>query len=194
MRTGGFVPPLGGEGSSGIVESDETFIGSKEGVPKAKGGYVHKQTVLSLVERGGEVRSFVIERANAANVADVATANIDKEAHLMTDDAGLYRSKRFPKFGQHSLVNHKAGEYVRGDVHTNTVESYFSVFKRGMRGTYQHCKEKHLHRYLAEFDFRHNNRSAVGVEDVERARKATISARGKRLTYREPVAQTETRK
>lgn len=184
MRVGSLSAPMGGEGSSGIVESDETFIGSRKGVAKAKGGYVHKQTVLSLVERGGDVRSFVIDRANAANVSEVASENIAKEAHLMTDDAGLYRSKWFAKFGQHSIVNHTAGEYVRGEVHTNTVEGFFSVFKRGMKGVYQHCDEKHLHRYLAEFDFRYNNRVKLGVNDEQRAARAVAQVKGKRLTYR----------
>lgn len=102
----------------------------------------------------------------------------------MTDDAGLYRSKRFVGFKEHSVVNHSAGEYVRGDIHTNTVEGYFSVFKRGMKGVYQHCDEKHLHRYLAEFDFRYNNRVRLGVSDEERAAKMIKGAQGKRLTYR----------
>ena len=184
MRSGSLAAPMGGEGSSGIVESDETFIGKKTGVQKAKGGYVHKQTVLSLVERGGDVRSFVIDRANVANVLPVVRENIDKEAHLMTDDAGLYRSKRFVGFRKHGVVNHSAGEYVRGDIHTNTVEGYFSIFKRGMKGVYQHCDEKHLHRYLAEFDFRYNNRVARGVDDEQRALKLLRGVKGKRLTYR----------
>ena len=184
MRVGSLAAPMGGEGSSGIVESDETFIGKKTGVPKAKGGYVHKQTVLSLVERGGEVRSFVIERASASNVLPVVRENISKEARLMTDDAGLYRSKRFVGFKEHSVVNHSAGEYVRGDIHTNTVEGYFSIFKRGMKGVYQHCAEKHLHRYLAEYDFRYNNRAKLGVSDEARAMKMVKGAQGKRLTYR----------
>jgi hypothetical protein len=108
----------------------------------------------------------------------------------MTDSAMLYK-RRLGKFASHDRVDHSAGEYARYEedrpvIHTNTVENYFSVFKRGMRGTYQHCKEKHLHRYLAEFDFRYNNRSALGVEDVERATKAVVGAKGKRLTYRQP--------
>src|SRR5207302_7890883 len=116
------------------------------------------------------------------------TANVAKEAAVMTDSAQLYKY-RLGDFASHDRVDHSQSEYTREEegrplIHTQTVESYFSVFKRGMRGTYQHCKEKRLHRYLAEFDFRHNNRSKLGVDDKERARKATIGAKGKRLTYK----------
>ena len=102
----------------------------------------------------------------------------------MTDEGGSPSTGLL--FAKHETVKHGAGEYVRGDVTTNTIEGCFGVFKRGMRGTYQHCKEKHLHRYLAEFDFRYNNRTALGVEDVERAKNAVVGAKGKRLTYRRP--------
>ena len=188
MRSGGLAPPMGGEGTSGIVEADETFFGTKKGMPKPRGGYKHKHAILALVERGGRVRSVHVPDIKADTVVPIVTANIAKEARIMTDDAATYYNK-LDGFAGHDAVNHSAGEYVRyvrgqALIHTNTVESYFSVFKRGMRGVYQHCDEKHLHRYLAEFDFRHNNRVALGVHDKERAEKILRGATGKRLTYR----------
>lgn len=181
MRAGELAP-MGGAGSSGIVEADETFIGNKKGAPKRR-GYGHKHAVLSLVERSGDVRSFHVADTKTETVVTIVNDNIEREARVMTDDAGQYRN-RLKNFAEHGVVNHTADEYVRGDVHTNTVEGYFSIFKRGMKGVYQHCSEKHLHRYLAEFDFRYNNRSAKGVEDAPRAEKVLAGARGKRLTYR----------
>lgn len=183
MRSGSLAPPMGGDGSSGVVEADETFIFNKKGAKKPKGGYRHKHAVLSLVERGGKVRSVHVPDVKAKTVLPIVNANISKEARVMTDDSSVYY-KKIKGFAGHETVNHAAGEYVRGDVHTNTVESYFSVFKRGMRGTYQHCDEKHLHRYLAEFDFRHNNRVALGVNDEQRAVNMVKGVTGKRLTYR----------
>ena len=121
------------------------------------------------------------------DVIPIVNANVHRETFLMTDSAMLYK-KQLGDFASHDRVDHSSAEYVRYEptktVHTNTVEGYFSLFKRGMRGTYQHCKEKHLHRYLAEFDFRYNNRAALGVEDQARALKAIKGAKGKRLTYR----------
>jgi transposase-like protein len=188
MRSGGLAPPMGGDGTSGIVEADETFIGRKKGVAKPKGGYRHKNAVLSLVERGGQVRSVHVPDVTAATLVPIVNENIAKEARVMTDDAATYYNK-LGDFAGHDAVSHSAKEYVRYDgsqvaIHTNTVESYFSIFKRGMRGIYQHCDEKHLHRYLAEFDFRHNNRVALGVHDKERAEKILRGATGKRLTYK----------
>ena len=119
----------------------------------------------------------------ASTLIPIVNANIAKEARVMTDDAATYYQK-LEGFTSHETVNHSAEEYVRGDVHTNTIEGYFSIFKRGMKGVYQHCSEKHLHRYLAEFDFRYNARTALGVEDEARALKAIKGAKGKRLTYR----------
>ncbi len=184
MRTGSLAP-MGGPGS--IVEADETFIGKKEGVvkhPNAR-GYAHKQAALSLIERGGEVRSFVIDKADTANIKPIIDANLAKEFMLMTDEAALYR-RIGAEFKHHFTVEHGKGEYVRGSVHTNTLEGYFSIFKRGMKGVYQHCSEKHLHRYLAEFDFRYNNRVANGVHDEDRAERALKGFKGKRLTYDQP--------
>lgn len=184
MRTGSLATPIGGNG--GIVEADETFIGQKKGA-KPKGekkgrGYAHKHAVLSVVERGGEVRSIHVDDIKAKTVVPILKANITREARVMTDEAGQYvhLSK---EFAEHGVVRHGAGEYVRGDIHTNTLEGYFSIFKRGMKGVYQHCAQKHLHRYLAEFDFRYNNRIAKGVNDEARAIKAVEGVVGKRLTY-----------
>jgi transposase-like protein len=187
MRVGGLLPPMGEAG--GAVEVDETFIGRMQGVKKGRAGAAHKNTVLSLLDREtGQVRSFHVANTSADEILPVVRANLAKEANLMTDQARVYQ-----KLGaeyQHDTVNHQEDEYVRreGDklITTNTIESYFSVFKRGMRGTYQHCSEKHLHRYLAEFDFRHNNRIALGVNDTERADQLAKGISGKRLTYRRP--------
>jgi transposase-like protein len=194
MRTGGLMPPMGGPGE--IVEADETYYGKTQeprtskqrlGRPYKKGsrGPRDKRPVLALVERGGRVRSFHVPVANAVNVAQIVRENVHRESRLMTDESKLYPVVG-QEFASHETVNHSAKEYARGDVTTNTVETYFSVFKRGMRGTYQHCKEKHLHRYLAEFDFRFNNRTALGVSDGERAELAIKGIEGKRLTYRLP--------
>jgi transposase-like protein len=185
MRTGSLATPMGGEGA--ILEVDETFIGKKDGVVKPKNArsYHHKQAALSLVERGGEVRSFVIDKADSANIKPIIDANLANESRLMTDQASYY-IKLGSEFADHESVDHSKEEWVRGDAHTNTLEGYFSIFKRGMRGTYQHCSEKHLHRYLAEFDFRYNNRVANGVHDEERAEKALKGVKDKRLTYRSP--------
>lgn len=173
------VAPMGSGG--GIVEADETFLGRKQD-RRVKKGYGHKMVVMSLVERGGKVRSFKIDRAAYAEVERVIRKNVAKDARLMTDSAGYYKFRPFD-VADHQMVNHEI-EYVRGDVHTNTLESYYSVFKRGMKGTYQHCDEKHLHRYAAEFDFRHNNRVALGVDDVARTEAIVRGIVGKRLTYR----------
>jgi transposase-like protein len=171
--------PMGSGG--GIVEADETFLGRKQD-RRVKKGYGHKMVVMSLVERGGKVRSFKIDRAAYAEVERVIRKNVAKDARLMTDSAGYYKFRPFD-VAEHQTVNHEI-EYVRGDVHTNTLESYYSVFKRGMKGTYQHCDEKHLHRYAAEFDFRYNHRVAVGVNDVARTEAIIRGIVGKRLTYR----------
>ena len=179
------VAPIGGSGKT--VESDETFIGMKKGFRKQRGGGSHKNVVLTLVERGGKARSFHIARASVPDIAPIVRANIDRESRLMTDEAKHY-DKVGADFDAHETVNHAAGEYVRGDAFTNTVESYFSVFKRGMKGIYQHCGEQHLHRYLAEFDFRHSNRVRLGVDDTERAKRAIRGAKGKRLMYQQPTA------
>jgi transposase-like protein len=181
MREGGLLPPMGGGGK--VVEADETYIGRLKGQPVRRGGASHKNTVLTLVERGGSARSFHIDTTTVAQVAPIVRENIARESRLMTDEAIHYRAVG-KEFASHDAVHHKAEEYVRGDVYTNTVEGYYSIFKRGMKGVYQHCAEKHLHRYLSEFDFRYSNRVALGVNDGERADLAIKGAAGKRLTYR----------
>lgn len=192
MRVSG-LGPMGGAGK--VVEADEAYIGKVDQprVSKQRRGRPYKnrkhvgtkQTIVALVERGGSVRSFHVAVSDAANVAAIVTENIHRETRLHADESKLY-IKVGAQFAAHETVNHGAKEYARGDVTTNTVESYFSVFKRGMRGTYQHCAEKHLHRYLAEFDFRHNNRIALGVNDTMRAETLAQGIVGKRLTYRRP--------
>lgn len=182
MRAGE-LSPMGGGG--GIIEIDETYIGMLDGQAKdsRKHPTQYRNTILTLVERGGQARSFHIESASIANLLPVIKANLSREAIMHTDEW-----KSYPYIGRqfagHETVNHKNEEYVRGNVTTNTVEGFFSIFKRGMKGVYQHCSEKHLHRYLAEFDFRYSNRSALGVEDQDRAQRALEGAKGKRLMYR----------
>jgi transposase-like protein len=175
----GELAPLGGGG--GIVEVDETFIGQKEDMPKRR-GFAHKHAILSLIERGGMVRSFHMEGTSAAHLVPILRANIAKEASVMTDEAGQYTHLN-KDFASHESVNHGAGEYGRGEVHTNTVEGFYSVFKRGMKGVYQHCSEAHLHRYVAEFDFRYNSRTRLGINDEARAERALRGIVGRRLTY-----------
>ncbi|MBZ9726814.1 IS1595 family transposase [Mesorhizobium sp. CO1-1-11] len=194
----GKLGPLGGNGM--IVEADETYFGKTAEKPalrtdgktpfkfKSRGGPSGKRAVLGLIERGGNVRTFHVAQATKVNVAELVTDNVHHESTLYTDESRLYTTMG-DHFAAHDSVKHSAGEYVRGVVHSNTIESYFSIFKRGMRGTYQHCAEKHLHRYLAEFDFRHNSRVALGVNDVARADRILDGVVGKRLTYRTTSAR-----
>jgi transposase-like protein len=184
LRCGGLLPPMGSGGDP--VEADETYIGRERDTKHSVYSVRRKHAVLTLVDRRtGEARSFHVAAAASNEIAPIVRANISKEARLMTDQGTWYK-KLGTEFASHETVDHSKDEYVRGDVTTNTVENYFSVFKRGMRGTYQHCAEKHLHRYLAEFDFRYNNRSALGVNDYIRAEIAAMGIAGKRLTYRRP--------
>lgn len=183
MRTGG-IAPFGSGG--GIVEADETFIGREPGVEAAKGGFRHKMKVLSLLDRtSGAKMSFVVDGVSTADVTPILRANLAREAHLLTDDAGQYRFMH-RHFASHRTTPHMKGIYVdpiNPDVHTNTIEGSFSIFKRGMRGVYQHCAKKHLHRYLAEFDFRYGHRVATGYNDADRADAMLAGVIGKRLTY-----------
>ena len=193
MRTGG-LEPLGGAGK--VVEADETYIGNipeaqikpnADGRPRSKktSGPGRKRAVVSLVERDGRVRSFHPAKADGETVAKIVRDNIHRETRLHTDESNLY-FRVGKEFVAHETVNHADDEYARGDVTTNTIESYFSLFKRGMKGVYQHCGEKHLHRYLAEFDFRYNTRTALGFNDLMRAEELAGGIKGKRLTYRRP--------
>lgn len=180
MRSGGLAP-FGSDG--GAVEVDETFIGVEPG-KKVKRAYHHKMKVLALVDRdSGQAKSMVVDDLKPSTIAPLVRENMAKEARLMTDEAGHYLHLG-KEFAAHGVVRHGRGEYVVGDVHTNRIEGYFSIFKRGMRGVYQQCSKKHLHRYLAEFDFRFNARVALGVNDEQRALKALKGVVGRRLTYR----------
>ncbi len=178
----GALEPFGGGG--GDVEADETYIGHDANY-SAKGGK-NQNAVLSFVDREtGRLRSMVLDNVTTNAVTAAVVANIDPDTRLLTDSANVYRRIGAQMTG-HEAVNHSVGEYVREadvTVHTNTVEGTFSIFKRGMRGIYQHCSRKHLHRYLAEFDFRFSNRIAVGVDDKARADNALAGIVGKRLTY-----------
>jgi transposase-like protein len=179
--------PMGGSGK--IVEADETYYGKQEKPRKSKrrkspylkggGGPAGKRAIMALVERGGDVRTFHVAVADLKTVDRIMRKNIAKESRIHTDESNLY-NRAGDRFATHETVKHSALEYVRGDVHTNSAEGYFSIFKRGMRGIYQHCAEKHLHRYLSEFDFRFNARK---ITDSERAIKAIRGATGKRLRY-----------
>jgi transposase-like protein len=192
MRSGG-LEPLGGQGK--VIEADETYFGKAEEMHVSKqrrgraytkrGHYMNNRPIVSLVERGGDVRSFHVAVATQEAVCKIVRDNVDAESKVHTDESKLYNKDKMGVL-RHRRVKHTAGEYVRGDVTTNTVEGYFSIFKRGMRGVYQHCSEKHLHRYLAEFDFRYNNRAKLGVDDAGRAALLAQGIKGKRLTYRRP--------
>ena len=197
MRRGGLdLPPMGGEGK--VVEADETYFGDlpedqrakfkSSGKPasnKPHRVYGRKRAIVALVERGGEVRSFHVPSAYSDAVVSIVRNNIARETRLHTDESRLYHAVG-KEFAAHETVKHADKEYARGDVTTNTVEGYFSIFKRGMRGVYQHCAEKHLHRYLAEFDFRYNYRASLGYNDTDRTIAAVRGGEGKRLTYHQP--------
>jgi transposase-like protein len=179
--------PLGGEGKT--VEADETFIGGKERnrhrSKRAKtrlGGSWGKEMVFSLVERQGQVRSMHVPSVSAATLRPILKAQVDDKSLLVTDDAGQYRHMH--RDFRHEIVNHGIEEYVRGEAHTNTIEGYFSILKRGIVGVYHHVSQQHLKRYLAEFDFRYNQRIGLGINDGERAELAFRGIVGKRLTYR----------
>jgi transposase-like protein len=184
MREGDLTP-FGHDG--GAVEVDETYIGRKAGSSVPKGGWGHKMTVLGLVDRNtGASRFFHVD--GGREIQGIVLANLSREARLMTDEHVMYR-RIGREFAEHSAVHHYNEEYVRGDVTTNTIEGAFSIFKRGMRGVYQHCAEKHLHRYLAEFEFRYSHREKLGIDDTARAAKMLKGVAGKRLTYQQAGAR-----
>lgn len=189
LRQGGLaIPQMGG---GGVVEIDETIIGKNSFAPKGrkKPGAPFRNVVLTLVERGGSARSFHIEVMQSDQVVPIIRENIKREAAIHTDQHAGYKWLG-KEFAEHEAVDHSNDEYARREgeklITTNTVEGYFSIFKRGMKGVYQHCSEKHLHRYLAEFDFRYSNRAALGTDDAMRAALAAVGIKGKRLTYRRP--------
>ena len=173
------TPPMGGNG--GMVEVDETFIGNKGKNKKGATGYAHKEKVLTLVERKtGKARSFHVDAVNVKTLKPILMQNLKQDTHLMTDEAGQY-GPMGKEFADHSIVKHERYQFVSGAAHTNTIEGFFSIFKRGMKGVYQHCSASHLQRYLNEFDFRYSNRT---IEDWERANIALKGIEGRRLTYR----------
>lgn len=183
MRDGDFSP-FGSNG--GTVEVDETFIGQLKGVPKRR-AFHHKMKVLALVDRDtGKARTMVVDDVKAETLMPIVLANVAREARIMTDEHSGYRDAgKF--FAAHGTTSHGKGEYVNlqdRSIHSNTVEGYFSIFKRGMKGVYQHCSEQHLHRYLAEFEFRYNNRDKLGCNDQDRSVAALGGIVGKRLTYK----------
>jgi transposase-like protein len=175
-----FAPPLGGKGKT--LEADVTYVGRKPGTKVGRGGAGHMNPVFALVERDGEARSFHVPNITGNTLASKLSFHASRQSRFMTDEAPVFKELGW-NFASHGSVKHSANEYVRGDAHTNTIEGFFSILKRGVYGTYQHVSEAHLHRYLSEFDFRYNNREKVGIGDVERADRALIGAKGKRLTY-----------
>ena len=183
------TPPLGGEGK--FVEADTTYIGGREtNKHRAKRnskniGGMGKAIVHTLVERGGRARSHHIASVTGATLRPILIKNVRRETALMTDTAGGYMAIG-KEFARHEMVDHGKDEYVRGDAYSNTVEGYFSILKRGVYGTFHHVSEAHLHRYLAEFDFRYSHREAIGVDDNMRAAELLRGAKGKRLMYRQP--------
>jgi transposase-like protein len=173
------LPPAGGEGK--YLEADVTYVGRKPGT-KVKQGTGHVNPVFALVERNGEACAFHVPNVTGSTIGSVLAAHASRESHFMTDEAPVFTEIGW-NFASHKTVKHTANEYVRGNAHSNTVEGFFSILKRGVYGVYQHVSEAHLNRYLAEFDFRYSNREKLGVNDVERADRALIGAKGKRLTY-----------
>lgn len=171
--------PLGGQNQ--VIEADETYVGGK--AANRKGKIPPKAIMLSLIERDGRVRSFHVPNVTAASLKPVIVANVDHASYLMTDESPVYPAIG-REFAGHGTVNHSAEEYVRAVFwHTNTVENFFSIFKRGVYGCYFHVSQAHLHRYAAEFDFRHNHRERLGINDLARADALLGGAKGKRLTY-----------
>jgi transposase-like protein len=176
--TDGRTDFLGGTGST--VEVDETYWGNIPGSKKQR-GYQHKEKTVSLVERDGNVRSFHVEHVSAATLRPILREHLKRETRVFTDEAGQY-AHLDEDFSEHQSVAHSIGEYVRGDCHTNTIESYFAIMKRGLNGIYHHVGEQHLKRYLSEFDFRYNTRK---MSDPERTMMALKGIEGKRLYYRQ---------
>ncbi|HEV2562425.1 MAG TPA: IS1595 family transposase [Rhizomicrobium sp.] len=193
MIPAGKQGPMGGEGR--VIEADETYLGKRDGKPSKPDSFVTgfgwvkhpkietQRKIVALVERGGEARSFVVQKVDRKTINKILLTNADRASTVMTDEHPVY-IRPAGQFADHQTVNHGNYEYARGPVSTNTVEGYFSIFKRGMVGTYQHVSEAHLHRYLAEFDFRYSNRAALEISDAERTKTALKGIQGKRLTYR----------
>jgi transposase-like protein len=182
MRDPMFTNQLGGSGK--VVEIDETFWGNQKRRGRAYGkGYQHKEKIFALVERGGDVRSYHVESVNMKTLLPILRAQVAQDTAIMSDDFGAYRHLH-KEFLSHDVVSHTSGEYVRGRVHTQNIENYFSLVKRALVGTFHHVSAKHLRRYIGEFDFRYNNRR---VSDEQRTLVALMGIEGKRLMYREPL-------
>jgi transposase-like protein len=179
---------LGGDG--GPVEVDETYWGGKSKHVAGHTGYNHKMKIVSLVERNGEKRSFHVATVNAETLRPILISQIDQKARLITDEARVYK-KIGKEFASHESVNHGIKEYARGDITTNTVESSFAILKRGLYGTFHSVSEKHLQRYVNEFDFRWNTRQKLGFTDADRANIALKGITGKRLMYRRTGLQAQ---
>lgn len=180
MREG--IVPGGLGGANQVVEVDETYVGGKS--KNRKSHVPAKEAVVALVERDGRVRSTHVPAVTSKNVREVMVQQASRKSYIMTDESAVY-PKIGEEFAGHGTVNHSIEEYVRGGFwHTNTVENYFSILKRGITGTYHHVSQQHLKRYLAEFDFRYNERKGLGVSDKQRAAKLLKGITGKRLTYR----------
>jgi transposase-like protein len=178
--------PMGGEGCT--VEADETFIGKDKTAPHSRMAIRNMNKVVSLIDRStGRAMSFhVTDALNADTISGILYTNVHRDSRLITDEAHYYMRPGL-EYASHVSVNHSAKEYVRGDITTNTIEGFFGIFKRGMKGIYQHCSSKHLQRYLNEFDFRYTYRAANGYDDTARTAEALKGARGKRLIYRQPA-------
>lgn len=181
MREGSLGEQMGGMGR--IVEVDETYWGNSGKQRKGARGYAHKEKVLSLVERNGKARSFHVPDVKASTLKPILREQIAKETSIMTDEAGQYKGLA-KDFQSHDVVCHSIGEYVRGSIYTNTIENYFSIMKRGLKGIYQHVSPKHLRRYLCEYDFRYNSRE---ISDKQRMELALQGIEGKRLMYRDSL-------
>ena len=185
MAPAGTLGPLGGAGK--VVEADETELARsrKTKRPADFRRKTHNPIVMSLVERGGDIRSTWLDHRSAMSVI---RSTVHKDSRLVTDTAAAYK---FAPVASHGVVDHSKFEWVRDDVHTNTLEGFFSVLKRGLVGVYQHVDSKHLDRYLAEFDFRQNTRAKLGIDDETRADMALKGFAGKRLTYQTTNSETE---
>ncbi len=176
---------------AGVVEMDETYVGAKRirGAKRGRPGPDSPKTpVVALVERGGKVRAFPVERVTSDSLRKALKSTARPDVRLITDELRAYGRMDHEN---HDTVNHSRVEFVRDVVHTNTVEGFFSLLKRGINGTFHHVSKGHLHRYCAEFEFRYNNRSALGVNDGQRAATLLRSAEGKRLTYKQPAGPSE---
>ncbi len=176
--------PLGGEGKT--IEADVTYVGRKPFKKAHRGGGSNMNPVFSLIERDGQARSVHMPDVRAHNLGAALDNHASPKSNFMTDEAIAFVQLGW-NFASHGVVNHSKDEYVRREgeriVTTNGVEGFFSILKRGIYGVYQHVSEAHLHRYLAEFDFRYSNREKLGVNDVARASRALAGAKGRRLTY-----------